>query len=294
MSSPIMLELGAGLVIAPIHSAYGDSSDHFGGHGYAVTAGSVFRDHAEWHPALSWANPLPREVAMFLAGEALPLVTAGRLVVLPAPLVGCTQTAIGWTDNLLVENFLGGVVDVARREEPFTSASRRRRVLDLTQIQIPFIDNVGLADLASVLEETEAWVGSFRGLLLKAMSKDDLSYERWERVASFEYDISQACRELREHLESLTRRHQRQEWTIREAPGGIGVGERGDAREPVYGFVAVSRFSAWRPGTVDTLFAPSRSWGPSSLDLPSGQSEYTSRRDSRCAASTSIFGAGSA
>src|ERR1017187_6775759 len=233
-------ELGAGLAIAAIHAAYGDGPDDFGGHGYDVTAGSTFRDHAEWHPALSWANPLPREVPLFLAGEALPLVSAGRLVVLPAPLVGCTQTAIGWTDNLLVETFLGGVVDVVGREDSAASSSRKRRVLDITQVQIPFIDNVDLADLASVLEETEAWIGAFRGLLLKAMSKEDLSYEHWDRVDSLEYDISQACRELREHLESFTRRHPRQEWTVSKTSGGIAAGERDDApiaREPVTGLL---------------------------------------------------------
>jgi len=233
-------ELGAGLVIVPIHEAYGDGSDDFGGHGYDVAAGSAFGDHAEWCPALSWANPLPREVALFLAGEALPLVSGGRLVVLPAPLVGCTQTAIGWTDNLLVENFLGGVVDVVRREDSAASLTRKQRVLDIAQIQIPFIDNVELADLANVLDETETWIGAFRGLLLKAMSKDDLSYEHWDRVTSLEYDIGQACRELREHLESFTRRHRRQEWAISETSGGVSAGERGEApiaREPVTGLL---------------------------------------------------------
>jgi len=223
-------ELASGLVITPVHDAYGDGQDDFGGHGYSVCSDEL--SHPEWHPAVSWANPLPHDVSSFLAGEALPLITAGRLIVLPAPLVGCTQTAVGWTDNLLVETLLGGVVNVARKDE--TGSPGRQRVLDITKVQLPYIDGVELGDLANVLDETEDWVGSFRSLLLKVMSRDDLSHERWELVASFEYDIVQACRELREHLESLAKRHE--SWRVREGAGAISAGERGDmplAHEPV-------------------------------------------------------------
>lgn len=220
-------ELGSGMVITPIHMAYGDGADDFGGHGYSVASGSTIRDHEDWCPALSWANPIPQEVTRFLAKEALPLLKAGRLVVFPAPLVGCTQTAIGWTDNLLVDSFLGGVVNVARREESVTPTIGHQRILDITRVQIPFIDNVPLADLANVLDETEPWVGPLRGLLLRTMSNEDLNYERWDRIAALEYDIQQACRELREQLHSLVTKHRQQEWRIAETAGGISAGERG-------------------------------------------------------------------
>ena len=233
-------ELRAGLAFAVIHEAYGERPEHFGGHGYDVTAGSTFRDHPDWHPALSWTNPPPRDVSLFLAGEALPLVSAGRLVVLPAPLVGCTQTAVGWTDNLLVESFLGGVVDVVNREDSPATLSGKRRVLDITQIQIPYIDNVQLPDLAHVLDETEAWIGAFRALVLRALSRGGLAHEHWDRVAALKYDIRDACRQLRERLESFTKRHPGKQWTISETSGGIAAGERGDApiaREPVTGLL---------------------------------------------------------
>lgn len=231
-------ELGSGMVITPIHMAYGDGAGDFGGHGYSVAAGSVIRE--KWHPALSWANPLPKEVTGFLAGEALPLIKAGRLVVLPASLVGCTQTAVGWTDNLLVDGFLGGVVNVARQEESVPSTKGRQRILDITRVQIPFIDHVPLTDLATVLDETEAWVGPLRGLLLRTMANEDLNYERWDRIAALDYDIQQACQELREHLHSLATKHHQQEWTIAEATGGISAGERGGtppAPEPITGLL---------------------------------------------------------
>ncbi|HKQ08565.1 MAG TPA: hypothetical protein VJ464_25815 [Blastocatellia bacterium] len=231
-------ELGSGMVITPMHMAYGDGADDFGGHGYSVAAGSIIRE--EWYPALSWANPLPQEVVAFLASEALPLLKTGRLVVLPAALVGCTQTAVGWTDNLLVDSFLGGVVNVARREESVPSTTGRQQVLDITRIQIPFIAHVSLADLANVLDETEPWVGPLRGLLLRTMANEDLNYERWDRIAALEYDIQQACRELREHLHSLATKHHRQEWIIAEAAGDISAGERGGippAPEPITGLL---------------------------------------------------------
>lgn len=233
-------ELGSGMVITPIHEAYGEGANDFGGHGYSVASGSAIRDREDWCPALSWANPIPQEVTGFLASEALSLVKAGRLVVLPAPLVGCTQTAIGWTDNLLVDSFLGGVVNVARREEAAISPSGHQRILDITRVQIPFIDNVPLADLANVLDETEPWVGPLRGLLLRTMSNEDLNYERWDRIAALEYDIQQACQELREHLHSLASNHRQQEWMIAQATGGISAGERGGTpptHEPITGLL---------------------------------------------------------
>lgn len=233
-------ELGSGMVIIPFHMAYGDGEDDFGGHGYSVTAGSVLRDRPDWCPALSWANPIPQEVTRFLASEALPLIKTGRLVVLPAPLVGCTQTAIGWTDTLLVDSFLGGVVNVARREESAASTIGRQKILDITRVQIPFIDNVSLVDLANVLDETEPWVGPLRSLLLRTMSNEDLNYERWDRIAALEYDIQQACKELREHLQSVATRFGQQQWTVVEATGGISAGERGDtplAQESITGLL---------------------------------------------------------
>ncbi len=233
-------ELGSGLVITPVHMAYGDGAEDFGGHGYAVTAGDVIRDHPDWCPALSWASPIPQEVTRFLAGEALPLLKAGRLVVFPAPLVGCTQTAVGWTDNLLIDIFLGGVVNVARREQSVTSKTGPQRILDITKVQIPFIDNVSLADLANVLEETEPWIGPLRSLLLKTMSNEDLNYERWDRIAALEYDIQQACSELRQLLESLAVQHHSQGWTVAEAAGSVAAGERAGiprADEPITGLL---------------------------------------------------------
>lgn len=230
-------ELGTGFVISAIRADYGDGPDDFGGHGYSVTAGSVIRRKEDWHPALSWANPFPTEVAQFLAREALGLVSSGRLVLLPAPLVGCTQSAIGWTDDLLVGNFLGGVVDVATKDDGIRSAPPSgQRVLDLAQIRIPYISGVTMSDLGKVLDDTEPWTDSLRSLLFRALANGDLRHERWERISSLEIDIREACRELRERTTALAKRNAKLGWAPGDVTGGVSAGSRPDtpmARDPI-------------------------------------------------------------
>jgi hypothetical protein len=146
-------EIGQGMVIAPMDIHYGGPGC-FGGHGYSVTAGSrtTSPEGNEWTVAVVWANPLPQEVASFLATEALPLFQRGRLLVVGAPLVGCTQTAVGWTDHLLVDGLLGGVVNVVGAgESAAVRGAGSQRVLDLSVVSLPYIDGVPLSDLARVV-----------------------------------------------------------------------------------------------------------------------------------------------
>lgn len=225
--------MGQGVVIIPIHESLGGPGS-FGGHGYAITLGSRLKGHPDWTVAMAWANPLPVEVSAFLIREALPLLASGRLVVIPAPLVGCTQSAVGWTDNLLVENFLGGVVDVVRRPSD-VSAERvgPQQVLDLSSISIPYIENISLSDMARVLDETEEWVPQLRSLLLKSILSDDLRYERWESISVLENDIRDACRELHTHFERLAHKGK---WHIADAEGTLSAASYGGnipGHEPV-------------------------------------------------------------
>lgn len=72
-------EIGEGMVITPMNLDYGGPGC-FGGHGYFVTAGSRADspEGNEWTVAVGWANPLPQEVAGFLATEAVQLFREGR------------------------------------------------------------------------------------------------------------------------------------------------------------------------------------------------------------------------
>lgn len=225
-------ELGEGMVIIPVHESLGGPGS-FGGHGYAVTLGTRL-ESPDWTVAVGWANPLPAQVCAFLAQEALPLIASGRLVVIPASLTGCTQSAVGWTDNLLVDGFLGGVVDVVRRPPGATTEHTGcQRVLDLSTISIPYIENISLGDLARVLEETEEWVPRLRSLLLKSILSGDLRYERWASISVLENEIRDACRELHERLECLAPAGK---WRVTDAEGSLSAASHGGsvpAREPV-------------------------------------------------------------
>jgi len=214
-------ELGTGLVLVPQHEDY----EGAGGHGYAVTADHTSNN--EYAVSMSWANPIPREVTSFLAGEALALFSAGRLLVLPAPLVGCSQSAVGWTDNLLVEGLLGGVVDVARNTG--TDANPSQRVLDLSRVKLPFIDNISMNDLATVLDDADRWTGPLRNQVMKVLASGDLNHERWASIAGLEQEIQGACRELTEGLAAVV---SGRDWRVVHVDASIAAGSRGPAHVP--------------------------------------------------------------
>ena len=225
-------ELGSGLVITPVHAYYGEGDD-FGGHGYSVCAGDEMGDN--WHPAFAWANPLPQNVSAFLASKALPLVESGRLVLVPAPLVGCTQHAIGWTDTLLVDNFLRGVVSTAGRREA-QYAPQVQRIVDLTEITVPYVDNVDLLQLDEVLNETDEWLRPLRSLLYRSISGNDLKIENWGNIAALRNDIRDACALLQHEMKSHVAKVTRGEWHLGTVQGTFSAGTRAADRpgkEPV-------------------------------------------------------------
>ncbi|MGD0567057.1 MAG: hypothetical protein ABSA78_01530 [Candidatus Sulfotelmatobacter sp.] len=214
-------ELGTGLVLVPQHEDY----EGAGGHGYKVTADHTSKN--EYAVSMSWANPIPREVTSFLAGEALALFSAGRLLVLPAPLVGCSQSAVGWTDNLLLEGLLGGIVDVARNTGTDTNATQR--VLDLSRVKLPFIDNISMSDLATVLDDADRWTSPLRSQVMKVLASGDLNHERWASIAGLEQEIQGACRELTESLAAVV---SGRNWCIVHVDASIAAGSRGPEHAP--------------------------------------------------------------
>lgn len=241
--------LGAGQLVAPlpvyaetVHPAFGAAPGRidpdsafpaFGGHGYALGIGGLPADGG-WAPAVSHGNPLPSELATFLSREALQLVRAGRLVVLPAPLVGCTQSAVGWTDDLLVNSVLGGAVTAVGSGptgQPVEGSGGR--VLDVSSMALPFIDAVALPDLARVLDETAEWLAPLRARILGAVRSEDLRYERWDEIVALEDDIRGACAEFEERLQAITRHKRRDGWVVREVDAVVSASERVDEPESV-------------------------------------------------------------
>lgn len=226
-------ELGSGFVFVPVHESWGGPGS-FGGHGYSLLLGSKMRE--DWYVAASQGTPLPRSVTRLLATEALELVESGRLVVVPAQLVGCTQSSIGWTDHLLLDGLLGGVVNTIQTDAS-SSTDRGQRVLDLSKHSVPFMADISLRDLARVLDETEEWVGALRSLLLRSLLSDDLRRENWASIAAIENDMKAACRELREGFERVGRSGG---WTVADTDGAIAAGSSPDhpqTGDPVTGLL---------------------------------------------------------
>ncbi|MCG2808557.1 MAG: hypothetical protein L6413_09885, partial [Coriobacteriia bacterium] len=163
-------QLGAEFGMLPMQLDWG-GPDAYGGWGYTVTAGTSVSDPQgeEWTIAMGWMNPVPAAIAQFLAGEARQLVLAGRLVLLPASLVGCSQSAVGWTDDLLTTGFLGGVVTAAQSTVSDADTRPQQRLVDLRKTTIPYIENVGLDELARVLAEAEDQLDPLRTLFCNSL-----------------------------------------------------------------------------------------------------------------------------
>jgi hypothetical protein len=98
-----------------------------------------------------------------------------------APLVGCSQTAVGWTDHLLVDGLLGGVVNVVGGGE--AGRAGRQRVIDLSAASLPFIDGVPLVELAKALDELAEWHNPSRPSTKLGVSKSSQTWRRrWRAV----------------------------------------------------------------------------------------------------------------
>jgi tetratricopeptide (TPR) repeat protein len=91
------LETGMAMAAAPF--------DHVcGGAGYIACLGELLWESPEtgpWFGVLGHGPFLPTEVIRLLATDALPLVEQGRLIVLPAPSVGCHREGFGPSEQLL-------------------------------------------------------------------------------------------------------------------------------------------------------------------------------------------------
>lgn len=261
-----------GHVVVPVDI---QARDEPGGHGYGMTS-SMIGDPAQWFTATAWGNLLPSAVGRLMFTEARGLFREGRLVVLPACLVGCTQLGSGWTDDLLATGFLQGAVSVVRRHpgaavEP---AAGLKRVLDLSQTTIPFVDGVALGDLAAVLRDIDEMLLPLRRVLFGAIANEDLRWERWSAIAALEAEIDEARRFADAKLQEFVRRTD-SPWSVEGASQALLAASpdedaSGDATEPMTSMLKAlspSASSPWIP-----LFA---------LENVGGRLRWTSPLDNR-------------
>ncbi len=211
-----------GLAIVPMPDYLGPRGT-FGGQGYVRTSDAI--DKEGYHAAIGWANMMPTRVSSFLATEAMPLIQSGRLVVLPAALVGCTQKAVGWTDNLLADGHLRGVTCVARKSDKAGSkeTATHRRIIDHADIAIPFIDRISLTNLDAVLDETIEWTGDMRRLLKSSLGSDGFRQENWEALSPIFNDLREAGRAYKERLASLHTKSDTDDWCVSETISSLST-----------------------------------------------------------------------
>lgn len=172
-----------GLVIAPFPEDY----DATGGWGYAIAAGSEIEikgSEKKFYPAMSHASLLPDGVVSFLATEARPLFAAGRLVVVPAVGVGCTNPGHGPFEQLLSE---------AANAFPTV----RWKDLETTPIGLlPYSPDAPLALLAELSAQELGRLRSLRQLLLRRAREGHPTVDVQRDAKLLSLEISDALRDL--------------------------------------------------------------------------------------------------
>lgn len=202
----------------------------FGGQGYMRTNSEIEKEG--YHVAVGWANMMPIEVSTFLATEAMPLIKSGRLVVLPASLIGCTQSNVGWTDNMLVDGHMQGVATVVQKSSKYRELNQKTdsTIINLADLSIPFIDNIPLGNLNTVLEDTAEWLKPMRKMLKSTLGSSVLRDENWEPLNPIFDDLREASRKYKEQLLSLKMKSSGQNWHINETVSTISVASSGNIK----------------------------------------------------------------
>jgi hypothetical protein len=96
-------------------------------------------------------------------------------------------------------------------------------------VNLPFIDNISMGDLATVLDDAERWTGPLRRQVMKVLASGDLNHERWASIASLEQEIQDACRELTEGLAEVVGGR---DWHVSYMDASLAAGSRGPSHAP--------------------------------------------------------------
>lgn len=176
-----------------------DFAPGFGGHGYTQAAGSDGR----WAPAIVTGNYLGNDIVKFIQSEAYNLFKQGRLLICPAPLIGCTQTSVGWSDDLLLDSFLSGVVSTAGESATSVTGLNSGRSINLCDLRIPFMRDVSLPHLADSLDQLKEFTSPLRELIGCHLQTGDLKTENWSTLSKISRDFKDASRFFGDRLRSF-------------------------------------------------------------------------------------------
>jgi hypothetical protein len=141
---------------------------------------------------------VPSEVAEWLGTQGRPLLASGRLVVVPAAQVGCTQTDVGWTDDVFLSRFLQGVVVATGGKD-----CGEGQFLDLAQVALPYMGGPGLniAGLAAAIEDLGEGIRPFRRRIFRILGAQECSPLNWAQKKSMRMEIEDGIEEVRQHFE---------------------------------------------------------------------------------------------
>jgi hypothetical protein len=148
-------------------------------------------------------NYLGLDIIKFIQNEAYDLFRQGRLIIFPAPLVGCTQSAVGWSDELLLGNFLSGVVSTAGTRKSHDTCEPAFRTINLCDLKIPYIKDVSLYDLSMSLEQLKDYISPLRDLVCAHLQSGNLKHENWATLSKLARDFKDASRFFSDRLQSF-------------------------------------------------------------------------------------------
>lgn len=201
---PIM---SGGMALVPVHHEY----EGAGGWGYAIAAGTDIRPDEntetwDWSPAMGWASLLPRDVVEFLFDEARALFEAGRLFLLPAPLVGCIDAGHGPLERMFN--------DIVNASPILSGHGSNSQSIALDSLPLPYFPDVPLDELARMITGEEDSLLNTR-LALREWARTLGSQEHFETRA-----VMQECSErIESALADIERRFdglvQRLRWAKR-------------------------------------------------------------------------------
>lgn len=193
-----------------------DTIRHAGcGCGYVLTGS----ESNGWPVAMGHGVLLPKHVATFLFHNCVRLMKQGRLVVVPAELVGCQAPGLAAADGLLAQKLLGGAISLANIN--ISNDAADVRVVDVATTPIPYLRGISLDDFSEVMDSLCDATGDFKHLWRSRISKVDLS--DWRTLSAFEDQFRDACVQLEKAVCNVATKLRNV--TVSRMPGGCAFAQ---------------------------------------------------------------------
>ena len=164
-----------GMAVFPVPEDY----DSPGGAGYNITSSIMESDDESriWRSAMGWISTIPEEVILYLSNEAIPLLRAGRLILVPANTIGCINPGHGAFEQLAAE---------AANSIPILQNNTNGSTLIAS---IPFSPDAPISLIAEIGNKHSKEIRRLRSLLIKrSMRLDTDHYKTDSKLLALEID----------------------------------------------------------------------------------------------------------